>query len=59
MDKYKKIILKDTIKNIKSAKESLSYTKDIKKITQKALLQILEMVKILTLFQILRLIQVR
>lgn len=33
MDKYKKIILKDAIKNIKSAKESLSYTKDIKKIT--------------------------
>ncbi|ABS39886.1 hypothetical protein [Clostridium botulinum] len=31
MDKYKKIILKDAIKNIKSAKESLSYTKDIKK----------------------------
>ncbi|NFF79348.1 hypothetical protein FCV38_20825 [Clostridium sporogenes] len=30
MDIYKKIILKDALKNKKSAKESLSYTKDIK-----------------------------
>lgn len=31
MDIYKKIILKDAVKNKKSAKENLSYTKDIKK----------------------------
>lgn len=31
MDRYKKIILKDTLKNIKTAKENLLYKKDIKK----------------------------
>ncbi len=31
MDRYKKIILKDALKNIKTAKENLSYKKDIKK----------------------------